>query len=50
MALIRQNQFETTIIKWKKNSTSIMNGCNFFQHMQNGSTCKDKWEPISGKF
>jgi hypothetical protein len=50
MALIRQNQFETAIIKWKKNSTSIMNGCNFFQHMQNGSTCKDKWEPMSGKF
>jgi hypothetical protein len=44
-----QYKFETSVLKWRKISTLVMNvGCS--THVRNGPTCKDKWSTITSNF
>jgi len=44
-----QYKFETSVLKWRKISTLVMNvGCS--THLRNGPTCKDKWSTITSNF
>jgi hypothetical protein len=42
-----QDQFEITIIKWKKMSKYVMS-LRSVSHVKNGPMCKDKWCSIFG--
>ncbi len=40
------DQFQIVVTKWKKIFGIVMS-VNYFQHMKNDPTCKDKWGTIS---